>query len=165
MRLLAVTAAHPERAWSSAVIGKGRRKGVEVTVALLPPLAADADLRGALAHELLGALIDIYDRGMREPLPLACATSAAYAHAAEQGEDRREAAGREWTSAFGIDREDRDPEHVLVLGRVLTFDELLARRAALRRAGTGMGGRAVAVRRVREPPLARPARPRGDRDQ
>ncbi len=126
VRLLAVTAAHPERAWSSAVIGKGRRKGVEVTVALLPPLAADADLRGALAHELLGALIDIYDRGMREPLPLACATSAAYAHAAEQGEDRREAAGREWTSAFRIDREDRDPEHVLAFGHVLTIDELLA---------------------------------------
>jgi exodeoxyribonuclease V gamma subunit len=62
---------------------------------------------------------------MREPLPIACETSAAYAAAAAHGGDRRREAGREWTSAWNFDREDRDPAHRLVFGRELTIDDLL----------------------------------------
>ena len=37
------------------------------------------------------------------------------------------AAGRrEWESTYAWDREDRDPEHQLAFGGVLSFDELLA---------------------------------------
>ena len=45
---------------------------------------------------------------MREPLPLACETSAAYAQHGEL------AAGKAWTSTFDYDKEDRQPEHLLV---------------------------------------------------
>ena len=36
------------------------------------------------------------------------------------------AAGAAWESTWNFDREDREPEHQLVLGGVRTFDELLA---------------------------------------
>jgi exodeoxyribonuclease V gamma subunit len=63
--------------------------------------------------------VDLYDRGMREPLPLYCRTSAAYA----SGGDR--AARAEWTSEWNYTKEDAEREHVLVLGGVRSFDELL----------------------------------------
>jgi exodeoxyribonuclease V gamma subunit len=61
---------------------------------------------------------------MREPLPLYCATSAAYAAARPAGSISR--ARGEWETAKGFDREDRDPAHRLVLGGVVPFDDLLA---------------------------------------
>ena len=63
---------------------------------------------------------------MREPPPLACLTSAAYASAARAGRDPEAAARREWESEFRRDREDREPEHVLAFGGELAFADLLA---------------------------------------
>jgi exodeoxyribonuclease V gamma subunit len=57
---------------------------------------------------------------MRKPLPLACKTSAAFVTAGEA------AARREWTSDWNFPKEDRQPEHELVFGGVLPFDELIA---------------------------------------
>jgi exodeoxyribonuclease V gamma subunit len=62
---------------------------------------------------------------MREPLPLSCDASAAYAQAAASGGDAEAAARSAWASGFGYDKEDRQPEHVLVYGGVLDFAELL----------------------------------------
>ncbi len=59
-------------------------------------------------------------RGLREPLPIPCATAAAYA---EHGEFR---ARKEWESAWNFPKEDQEPEHQLAFGGVLGFDELLA---------------------------------------
>jgi exodeoxyribonuclease V gamma subunit len=71
-------------------------------------------------------MVDLYDRGMREPPPLSCMASAAYAAAAAE-DGNAEAAGRgEWESAYSFDKEDRAPEHRLVLGGVLGFADLLA---------------------------------------
>ena len=87
---------------------------------------ARAARRRAVAAEHLAALVDLRDRGLREPLPLGCLSSAAYARAERRAEDPVAAGRREWESTYAWDREDRDPEHQLAFGGVLAFDELLA---------------------------------------
>ncbi len=122
VRLLALTAARPERAFESAVIGRlraGSPAHADVTVARLAPLAQTPEGRRKDALEQLNLILDLFDRGMREPLPMACDTSAAHA---QQG---REAAERAWTSTFDYDKEDRRPEHLLVFGGQLPFTDLV----------------------------------------
>ena len=124
VRLLALAASHPEREFEAVTIGRAPSgSGARVTVAQLPPLDAGA----ALDH--LAVLLDLYDRGMREPAPLGCLTSAAYAAAARAGGDPVAAAREAWESAHMRDGEAGEPEHVLVLGGVVPFDDLLAARA------------------------------------
>ncbi|MDX6728935.1 MAG: exodeoxyribonuclease gamma subunit [Baekduia sp.] len=128
-RVLALTAAFPERRFSAVTVGRART-GVprhrRVTVARVAPPATltTAGAREAWALEELGKLVDLYDRGMREPLPLYCETSAALA--APPATTARRRAGKAWTSEFRRPREDRDAEHVLVLGQDRPFDDLLA---------------------------------------
>jgi exodeoxyribonuclease V gamma subunit len=120
VRLLALTAAHPEGAFAAATVGQARSgaaDGTRVTIARIPALTTDE----ALAH--LVTLVDLYDRGMREPLPLACMASAAYAEAKTAGKDAEAAGRRAWESGWNFPKEDAEHEHQLVLGRVLTFDE------------------------------------------
>jgi exodeoxyribonuclease V gamma subunit len=129
VRLLALSAARPEVAYESMVIGRARssaRSRADVTTAWIPALAKDPTTRQNLAHQHLAALIDLYDRGMREPLPLACESSAAYASASVAGGAPGIEAGRAWKSPFGFDKEDRDPEHLLVHGGEITIAQLLA---------------------------------------
>jgi exodeoxyribonuclease V gamma subunit len=123
VRLLALTAAQPDRAFRAYTIG--RASGSAIAVARIGPLGDDAGTRRANALEHLAALLDLHDRGMREPLPLYCATSAAYAEATASGADPVAAAREAWTSPWSFDKEDKDPEHQLVLGGVRTLDELL----------------------------------------
>jgi exodeoxyribonuclease V gamma subunit len=128
IRLLALSAAHPERAWSAVTVGRaasGARDDAAVTIARIPLLADDPPSRREIALDHLDVLLDLYARGMREPPPLACRSSAAYAAAARAGGDPIDAARREWLSSFDFDREDREAEHQLVLGAVRTLDELL----------------------------------------
>ena len=63
---------------------------------------------------------------MREPLPIYCASSAAYARAASAAEDAPAAAKEAWTTEWNFDKEDVELEHQLVLGGVHSLDELLA---------------------------------------
>jgi exodeoxyribonuclease V gamma subunit len=124
VRWLALTAAHPQRPFAAATIGQARRGASEsatITIARIPPLAD-----GAAALQQLATLIDLYDRGMREPLPLACMTSAAYATATHDGADADKAARNEWESGWAFPKEDAELEHQLVRGGVLSFDELIA---------------------------------------
>ena len=128
-RVLALTAAFPDRPFAAVTVGRARRDAPRtrrVTVARIPPLlpGAPPDERAARALEQLEDLVDLHDRGMREPLPLYCETSAAYAAGGRAGETL---ARKAWTSSFGqAPREDRDDEHVLVLGANTPFDDLLA---------------------------------------
>jgi exodeoxyribonuclease V gamma subunit len=123
VRLLALTASRPERELSAATVGRG--EGDDVRVALIEPLSGDPSSRAAMALAELNTLVDLWDRGMREPLPLICATSAAYAEAARGGRDPLPDAEAKWTSEWSFDREDRELEHQLAFGGVRTFDELL----------------------------------------
>jgi exodeoxyribonuclease V gamma subunit len=113
VRLLALTAARPGRPFTALTVGRAERPA-RVRVARIPPLAGDTAVRE------LRKLADLFARGMREPLPLYCETSAAYA----RGDAA--AARKAWTSEWSFDREDREPEHQLVLGGVRAFDDLPA---------------------------------------
>jgi exodeoxyribonuclease V gamma subunit len=116
VRLLALTVSHPQRTFDAVTIGRGEDSAV--TIARIPPLDA------ATARDHLDMILDLYERGMREPPPLASATSAAYAAAARSGGDPVKAGRNRWEARFG--GEDVEPEHQLVHGGVITFDELLA---------------------------------------
>jgi exodeoxyribonuclease V gamma subunit len=111
VRLLALSAAHPDRAFKAVTVGRGD-DGADVAWLrrVEDPLAA------------LAILADLHDRGLREPLPLICRTSGAYARFRA---DPRAAARREWLSSWDFSREDRDREHVIAFGGMLTLDELL----------------------------------------
>ena len=101
VRLLALCACGDE--YEAVTVG---RSSHGVTVARLPRLSR------ADALEQLEVLLDLYDRGMNEPLPLACRTSAAFAAG---GNPRQE-----WESDR-FPKEDRDAEHELVHGPALPF--------------------------------------------
>lgn len=111
VRLLALSAAgEPYEALTVGRAQSGAHHMASVTVARLPVL----DRGFALAQ--LAVLLDLYDRGMREPLPLACRTSAAYVAGANPR--------LEWESDR-FPKEDREPEHELVFPG-LSFEELQA---------------------------------------
>ena len=123
--LLALTAAHPETAWRGLTIGRAKF-GEGASRLALPPLGVSPEMRRTTALELLGIQIDLFERGMRAPLPLACKTGAAYAGARRSGEDPVEQATAEWRSDWNFPHEDADPEHVFAFGRVVPLDVLLA---------------------------------------
>jgi exodeoxyribonuclease V gamma subunit len=135
VRLLALTASRPDHDYTAATIGRaGNDDGGPVAVARIGSLGGTPAARRETALEQLAVLVDLHDRGMREPLPLYCATSAAYAAAAAAGAagvagaaggDPVKAAAGKWTSGWKFDGEDREPEHVLVLGGEVAFEELL----------------------------------------
>jgi exodeoxyribonuclease V gamma subunit len=134
VRLLALTAGHPERAFTAATVGQARSgaaDGTRVTIARIPALTSGE----ALAQ--LVTLVDLYDRGMREPLPLACTASAAYAEAKTAGRDAEVGARRAWESAWNFPREDAEHEHQLVLGGIRTFDERIEERPRADETGDG----------------------------
>jgi exodeoxyribonuclease V gamma subunit len=85
-----------------------------------------------VAGNYLETLVDLFQRGMREPLPLYCKTTAAWAGAAYHGRAGEKPAAAEWLSDYRFPREDRDPEHELVLGGVVGFERLLALAGAPR---------------------------------
>ena len=79
------------------------------------------------AGTALAELVDLYDRGLRSPLPLPLKTSAAYASTVREGRGEHEAraqAARSWTSGM-FPGEDADPAHRLVLDGIAPFDRLI----------------------------------------
>jgi exodeoxyribonuclease V gamma subunit len=128
VQLLALSAARPERRFESVVIGRARAgvRGANVTVARIPALADSPESHRRAALDQLAVVLDLYDRGMREPLPLACDTSAAYAQAVAAGEDGESAAREAWETVFRYGKEDRQPEHMLIHGDAIPLARLLA---------------------------------------
>jgi exodeoxyribonuclease V gamma subunit len=125
LRLLALTATAPDRAFEACTIGRSRSSRATITVARLGPLGPDAASRKTAAERHLHVLVDLFLRGMREPLPLYLRTSAAWAEAVGGGRDPEAAASSAWTSQWRMDKEDKDAEHALVLGADVVFDDLL----------------------------------------
>ncbi len=136
-RLLALTVTEPERPFEAVTVCRSEKGSTRlVAVSRLGPLGADARTRKAVAASHLEELVELFRRGMREPVPLYCKTSEAYASAARSGaEDAEGAAAKQWESRFNFSGEDDDAEHVLVLGSRLTFADMVARSGRLDAAG------------------------------
>jgi exodeoxyribonuclease V gamma subunit len=134
VRWLALTAAHPDRGFTAATVGRARSGAPGHATATIARIPAGGRER---AQAALATLVDLYDRGLREPLPLATLTSGAYAEAAAAGRSAEAAGRRAWESAWSFPREDADLEHQLVLGGVRAFDELRAQPPRPDEAGEG----------------------------
>jgi exodeoxyribonuclease V gamma subunit len=93
------------------------------------PFDGDAAARQAAAATELLVLVDLWRRGMQEPLPLACATSAAWAAARRHEHSVDDAAldaRKVWESRGMQPGEQDDREHVRVWGRHARFEQLTA---------------------------------------
>lgn len=128
VRLLALSAAHPEIAFEGVTIGRGGRQD-PAQIRRIPQLGGSPEVRQRTALAELGRLAELRAEGLRAPLPLPCATANAYAEAALQsGEDPVAAAMKRWRSGWYNDRriegEGDEPEHRLALGEELDLERL-----------------------------------------
>jgi exodeoxyribonuclease V gamma subunit len=127
IRLVAATAMYPDRELRALTVGRCRNKSKkQTTVSLLGPLGDSETERRAAASGALADLVALYDRGLREPLPLYGKTSGAYAEAEFLGKDSEGAARKQWVTTYTFDQEDRDPYHQLVLGGAVPYEDLAA---------------------------------------
>lgn len=134
VRLLALSAAHPETPWRAVTVGKYRRSGRAVELRCIdgPP-----DVRAATAKRLLGDLVELRAHGMCEPLPMPCKTSASWADARHRNRQPHASAARDWESNHRFPGEDADSSHRSVFGGVLRFDELVAMKPTDHELGDG----------------------------
>jgi exodeoxyribonuclease V gamma subunit len=146
VRLLAVAATEPAGEHRAVSTGRGQYRGAARSTLQAPrePLAVLRDL------------VDLRDRGLREPLPVGPAASAAYAdrrHAGAAPDDALDAARRAWDDRFG-DGTDRHLRYVL--GPDAGFDALLAAEATAHERGWSddAGRFALLARRLWDPLLA-----------
>ena len=119
--LLALAAGAPGRSWTAVAVGRGEPSR--------PRSATFGPLDQATAQRHLRELVDLYDRGRREPLPLPLKASLAYATSAGKMEGPELALGqaaRAWTTAK-YPGEDADAAHTLVWGPAAPFETAIAR--------------------------------------
>jgi exodeoxyribonuclease V gamma subunit len=144
-RFLALAASMPGRTVIGISVGRGQPRSngsPRIMVAELDALDPDPAVAALRARKLLEVLVDLYDRGMREPLPLYCQTSAAWATAAATAEDPVAAAAGKWKTAYEakVDGEDRDRYHEVVVGRDAPFESLLHEASGADESGAGWEG-------------------------
>jgi exodeoxyribonuclease V gamma subunit len=139
LRLLAVTATSPDRPFEARTIGRASRPSCTTSTATIKPLGPDAETRRAEAVKELRVLVDLFRRGMCEPLPLYCKTSGIWAEAPLRGKNRERSATSTWESGFRGFNEDKDAEHELVLGPGLSFAAMVERSGAPRADESGDG--------------------------
>ena len=119
INIVALTATDPDTPWGAATVGRGRVG--QPQCATLTPLTRQQ------ATEVLEQLVELYDRGLREPLPIPVKTAAEYASIRFGGADPSEAHARakmKWTSGK-FPGEDDDGAHLQVWGPHAPFDTLL----------------------------------------
>ncbi|HEU5267271.1 MAG TPA: exodeoxyribonuclease V subunit gamma [Jatrophihabitans sp.] len=121
VRYLALVAGTDQQDWRAVTVG---RRGDDACRAVLHGVRPD------LARQVLALLVGLRDVGLREPLPIALATSAEYAERRENGAriaDAEPAACAKWESdRFRPERDE--PEHVLVYGTKAPFTGLTAQQ-------------------------------------
>jgi len=123
--LLALAAAHPERPWTAVAVGRGEPGR--------PRSATFGPLDQSKARTFLSQLVDLYDRGLREPLPLPLKTSVAYATAAARldGLDRALFLARRAWATDKFPGEDADAAHAVVWGPAAPIEVLLQQQPGI----------------------------------
>jgi len=128
---LALSASRPELAPSAITIGQAEGStGAKprLSTSTLGPLAGDPEVRRSAAVAALEILVDLYQRGMREPLPIYCATSAAWVAERNRDESPIGAARTRWGSRTDdFPGESAEPEHLTVLGSAVPLEQVLER--------------------------------------
>ncbi|WP_199433652.1 exodeoxyribonuclease V subunit gamma [Qaidamihabitans albus] len=149
-RLLAVAASTGDPGWRAVTIGPAK---TEAPTARGSTLTAPADPRAVLAQ-----LVDVYDRGMTEPLPLAPKTSECYASrrlAGMEAEEARTDAAAVWAGSATVPGDDADDAVRFVRGDQVPFERMWE---APPRAGERWSGETsrfgALARRVWDPLLA-----------
>ena len=120
IRLLALTAGAPGPQWSAVCIGRAKRGAAAAERLLGPPDGAPSEA----AVEVLRGLVDLYDAGRREPLPLPVKTSYAWAEARLHNGDAERAAGFRWRTGK-YPGEDQDQAYARVWGNRAPLRTLL----------------------------------------
>ncbi len=131
---LAACAATDPAVSCAVTIGRAAARGGDDDRIAISRLDAGDD-----PQALLEVLVDLYRRGMREPLPLYCRTSEAFAAARRRQEaDPWRAARLAWRGTGGSSShgEAEDEEHVLVLGAA-ELEDLLVEALRAGEAGPG----------------------------
>ena len=139
VRFLALTADQPGEGPAALTVGRGDRPGT-VATSYLGPVTGSEMRPDAWALDRLVALVDLYDRGMTAPLPMACATSARWAEGRRDGLDDEgvlSGAGGKWLSNGDIPGERDDDEHVFIYGRFSDVRVLLDERPRPDESGPG----------------------------
>jgi exodeoxyribonuclease V gamma subunit len=101
VRLVALTAAHPERRWRAVTVGRGSRGGV--AVATVGPVDAGR------ARDVLADLVTLHREGLCEPLPLPTVAAQVYARTRTGGGSAHDAlaeALRTWCEGRYPERDD-----------------------------------------------------------
>ncbi len=129
VQFVALSAAHPGLATGALTLGQSqgsRQDRPRVASQVLSRFEGDEREVAAQAVEQLARLVDLFDRGMREPLPIYCATSAGWAEAGHRGGPQLEVARKLWSGRWDGQGEAYDPEHVAVLGGAVDFEQVMA---------------------------------------
>ncbi len=115
--LVALSASDPDASWTASTYG-WHRTGPRH--ALLGPV-------DHTVHDLLAQLVDLHDRGLREPLPLPLGTGHAWADSRRAHRDPDRSSRSEWEGSEGspVPGEREDAWHERLLGRAAPFEVLL----------------------------------------
>ncbi|HVA73770.1 MAG TPA: exodeoxyribonuclease V subunit gamma [Acidimicrobiales bacterium] len=126
IRLLTLTACRPELAPAAVTVARSPGSSDHRPAASVIgwDLCEPEELRRS-ARDQLGRLVELYQKGMVQPLPLYCCTSLAWTQAKRGATDAFEAASGEWESGFFKTGEAEEACHKLVLGGTQPFNSLL----------------------------------------
>ncbi len=116
IRLLALAANNSAVDYTAYVISRDKDPALPLVLMMTPPEDPLAVLVG---------VIDLFDRGMRAPLPLYCDTSSAYAAGIARNQHVWPMKNA-WNSVHTFPKEDQDKYHALVLDPAPSVDDLLA---------------------------------------
>ena len=132
IELLALAATHPETAWQARLLGRNEEALPDITT--LRSTSGTREERLAWGQTGLEILIDLYSRGMTEPIPLFERSSYLLASKARPSDikkawDIRKAWEDGYDQGHQVTRwpkgECGDPYHVIAFGQVLPYDLLI----------------------------------------